>query len=122
MKFTLAEIRWMEKGLSAITQLPLPIKMSYKLAKLLNFCTQEMIAVEQARVELVKRLSEDTNSPGEMRVTPENEEIFRTEFSQLLQEEVEMDFIPIKLSDLGDDIKLTPAELASLIKIIDDQE
>lgn len=121
MKLTLAEIRWMQRGLSTITSMPLPIKLSYKLAKLLNFFNEEMMAVEHAREGLIKRMAvEDPSKPGELRVAPENEDKFREEFSQLLQEEIEVNFEPIKLAELGDDIKISPIELASLSKIIDD--
>jgi len=123
MKFTLAEIRWMQRGLTAITQLALPIKTSYKLAKLLNFCNQEMSAVETAREDLIKRMAvENPDKPGELRVSVENEEEFRKEFSQLLQEEVEFDFTPINISEFGEELTIAPVELASLAKVIEDQE
>jgi len=121
MKLTLAEVRWMQKGLSAITQMSLPIRVSYKLSKLLTFCNKEMVSVEQARVGLVKRLAKpDPETHGELRVTVENEEVFRKEFEELLLEEVELDFIPIKISELGDDIKLSPMEMLSLTKVIEE--
>ena len=123
MKFTLAEIRWMQRGLATITQMSLPIKTSYRVSKLLKSCNDEMGNVEKAREELVKRFSvEDPAKPGELQVTPENEEKFRVEFAQLLKEEVEIEFTPINLSDFGDDIKITPMELASLSKIINEDE
>jgi len=121
MKLTLAEVRWMQKGLSAITQMPLPIKVSYKLSKLFQFCNKEMAAVEQARVDLVKRLAEpNPETPGELKVTAENEEVFRKEFEELLLEEVEIDFTPIKLSELSSELKLSPVEMASLSKVIEE--
>ena len=122
MKLTLAEIRWMQRGLMTITSMPMPIKISYKLAKLLNLFNEEMMAVEKAREALIKRMAvEDPAKPGELRVAPENEDKFREEFAQLLQEEVEVNFEPIKLAELGDDIKISPIEMASLAKIIEDE-
>ena len=121
MKLTLAEIKWMQKGLSAITQIVLPIRVSYRLSKLLNFCNDEMVNVELAREELIKKLGTAIpDSPGQVQVTPENANKFREEFSQLLLEEVEVDFTPIKIGDLGEDLKIAPAELASLSKILED--
>ena len=119
MKFNLAEIRWMQKGLSVLIQKQLPIRVSYKLSKLSNFCNTEMAAVEQARVELVKRFaSPEKSRDGELRVSEENEEVFRKEFETLLLEEVEVEFEPIKLSDLSEEIKMSPVEMASLSKVI----
>ena len=119
MKLTLAEIRWMQRGLSTITQISLPIRVSYRLSKLLNFCNDELMIVEKSREELVKKLgTEVPDKPGELQVSPENETKFREEFAQLLLEEVETDFEPIKISEFGEDMKITPAELASLSKVL----
>lgn len=121
MKLTLAEIRWMQRGLAAITQMPLPIRPSYRLSKLLNFCNTEMVNVEQSRIKIVKKMAvANPEKPGELKVASENEEAFRKEFEQLLQEEVEVDFVPIKISEFGNDIRISPAELASLSKILED--
>lgn len=122
MKFTLGEIRWMQKGLAAITQMQLPIRISYKLAKLFNFCNNEVVIIEQTRSNLIKSLAvEDPNKPGEFKVDPENEEKFKEEIEKLISTEVEFDFEPISLKELGDDIKITPLNLASLTKVIIDE-
>ena len=119
MKLTLAEIRWMQRGLSTITQMTLPIRVSYRLSKLLNFCNNELNIIEKSREELIKKYGTQVpNRPGELQVSPENEDKFREEFAQLLLEEVETDFEPIKISEFGEDMKISPAELASLSKIL----
>jgi hypothetical protein len=121
MKLTLAEIRWMQRGLATITQMSLPIRVSYRLSKLLNFCNEELTIVEKSREGLVKKLgTEVPDKPGELQVSPENETKFREEFAQLLLEEVELDFTPIKISEFGEDMKIAPAELASLSKILEE--
>jgi hypothetical protein len=80
-----------------------------------------MINVEKAREELIKRMGEAVpDKPGEIQITPENADKFREEFAQLLQEEVEIDFTPIKVGDLGEDMKISPVELASLSKILEE--
>ena len=122
MKFTLAEIRWMQRGLTAITQAQLPIRVSYRLSKLLNFCNQEMANVEKVREEMIKTMGEENpDKPGEIVIGPENADKFREEFAQLLQEEVDIDFTPVRLADLGDDLKIAPVELASLSRIIEEE-
>jgi len=121
MKLTLAEIRWMQKGLSTITQMSLPIRISYKLSKLLNFCNKELVDIEKAREKLIKRMGEAVpDKPGEIQITPENADKFREEFAQLLMVEVEVDFTPIKIGELGEDMKISPVELASLSKILEE--
>jgi hypothetical protein len=121
MKFTLAEIRGMQRGLLALVNTQLPIKISYKISKLFNFCSEELIAIEKARVELVKQYSKKDEKTGEYKVEPENEKKFREEFDQFLKEEVECDFTPIPLQ-LIEDIKITAFDLSGLSKIINNTE
>ena len=74
MKLTLSEIKWMQKGLATITQMSLPIRLSYRLSKLLNCCNNELMVVEKSREDLVKKLgAEVPDKPGELQVHPENE-------------------------------------------------
>jgi len=118
MKFTLAEIRGMQRGVLTLTQAQLPIKVSYRLAKLFNFCSQELTVVEETRIKLVKKYSkENPDKPGEYVVGPENDEKFREELKQLMGEEVEFEFDPISISEL-DGIKISPLDLSGLSKII----
>lgn len=120
MEFTLAEIMGMQRGLLILAKMQLPIKLSYKLSKLFNFCSKELIAIEEARTNLVKKYSKETpDKPGEYKVEPENEEKFRKEFNLFLEEKTTFDFIPICLNDFGD-IKISPFDLSGLSKIIDD--
>lgn len=119
MKLTLAEIRWMQRGLATITQISLPIRVSYRLSKLLNFCNEEMTIVEKSREGLIRKYgAENPDKPGELQVSHENETKFREEFAQLLLEEVEFEFEPISISSFGEDVKIAPAEIASLSKIL----
>lgn len=122
MKITLAELQSINRSLPAITQQPLPVKLSYRLSKLISFCTKEMEIVEKARADLVKKYSEedDTEKNVTVRVKPENEQKFRDEFSELLSEEIELDFDPINLDDLGN-VKITPIDLFRLSKIIKEE-
>lgn len=118
MKFTLAEIRGMQRGLLTLTQTQLPIRVSYRLAKLFNFCRQELTIIEETRIKLVKKYSkEDLDKPGEYEVKSENGEKFREELEQLMEEEVEFEFDPISLDEL-DGIKISPLDLSGLSKII----
>lgn len=122
MKFTLAEIKLMSSSLSKLVHLDLPIKISYRLSKLLNFFDKEIITVEKARVELVKKYAgENKDEEGGIRVAKEHEEEFRTEFEKLLTEEVEFSFEPILIDELGN-IKMSPMDLARINKIIKENQ
>jgi len=118
MKLTLAEIQAIDRSLPSITRHPLPVKISYRLSKLISFCAKEIDIMENIRKDLVKKFSgEDGCKEGEIRVKNENEEKFRYEFSELLKEEIDFDFEPVDLKDLGD-IKVAPIDIFILEKII----
>jgi len=122
MKFMLAEIRGIQRGLTTLSQMTLPIKLSYRIGKLINVCNDEAIAIEEARIKLVKQYSvENSEKPGEFIVATENDVVFRTKFTKFLEEEIDIDVTPISLSELGD-IKITPLDLAGLSKIIVDDK
>ena len=101
MKFKLAEIQEINKGLPSITRHPLPVRLSYRLAKLIEFFTNELKIMETARRDLVKKYS-DENPPEQdtpIRVKPENEKKFTEEMVELLEQEVELDFEPIDIKE-----------------------
>ena len=119
MKCTLAEIQGIDRSLPSLTRQQLPIKLSYRLSKLISFCAKEMEAMESARMNLVKKYSEDPTKEGEIRVKPENESKFREEFAEFLKTEVEVDFEPINIQELGE-IRISPIDLFRLEKVIVD--
>ena len=121
MKYMLAEIRGIQRGLVALSQMTLPITLSYRLGKLMNVCNEEAMAIEEARVKLVKQYAkDDPDKPGELMVTPEHNEKFKEEFIKFLQEETEIDFTPIPISEFGD-VKISPLDISGLSKIITDK-
>ena len=121
MKFTLAEIKLMSSSLSKLVHLDLPIRISYRLSKLLNFFDKEIMTVENARRGLVKKYASDNKDEEGMRVAKEHEEEFRVEFEKLLTEEVEFAFEPISIDELGN-IKMSPMDLVRINKIIKENQ
>jgi len=120
MKFKLVEIMGMQRGLSTLIKMQLPIRLSYKLSKLFNLCSKELIAIEEARSNLVKKYSKEIiETPGEYKVELKNEDTFREEFNIFLEEETEFDFIPIRIDDF-EGVKISPFDLSGLFRIIDD--
>ena len=118
MKLILGEMRFIEEDLRAITKKELPIKLSYKFAKLVKKLLEENNMVEQQRIKLVKKYSNgEMDVNGMYSVLPDKSKDFREEFGSLLEEEIEVDFEPIDLSELGD-ITIPPFNLARLSKII----
>ena len=130
MKFKLNEIRLATEGLSEILEKELPVRTSYWLARFLDKVNSENASMEKARINLVKKhakkdkdgnpmfvLDKDGKNTNQYDIPDVN--AFQDEFIELTNEEVDIEFKPIKLEQLGD-IKLKPITLAKLGKIIEE--
>ena len=121
MKFKLAEIRALEGSLSKLNNKELPVKIAYGLGKLLKKVSEELVSIEEHRVKLVKKYSTGEDSEGNFEVPKDKEEDFKREFSELLMAEVDFNFDPISISELGD-ITLTPIDMIRLDKLLKEDE
>jgi len=134
MKVTLNEVRQMQPGLDVILAKELPVKTAYWLARFLDKIRSEMDAMEKARMKLVEKYVEKDKDgkllfkkdkdgkqfdPPQYDLTDDNMEKFNKEFAELSEEEIEIDFKPIKLEQLGD-INLKPIVLVQLGKLIEE--
>lgn len=116
MKLTLGEIYGLTRGLQKITNKELPIRVSYRICKFMTLCAVEMEILEKSRVKLVDKYAAPDEENKEKQVSEENRTKFQEEFSTLLQEEVEIEFEPILIDDLGD-ISLSTNDVISMQKI-----
>ncbi len=125
MKFKLAELKPFSEGLTEILEIELPIKPSYWLGKLLRQVESELKAFEDARVKLIVKHSTEKDDKGNPKVDETtnrymvDEEAFGKEFMELCEEEVDIEFKPIKLEALGD-VKLKPITMAKLERILEE--
>lgn len=115
-KFNLGEIYGLTRSLQKITDKELPIKVSYRFYKFLKLCASEMEILEKSRVQLVEKYAAPYEEDKEKQVSDENRQKFQEEFASLLQEEVEIEFEPILVDDLGD-ITLSTNDLVSMQKL-----
>lgn len=117
MIFKLNEVFNLTRSLPVLTSKELPVKVSYRLFKLLKACSVEMESLEKARVKLVEKYSEEPEEGKERIVSDDKKEEFQKEFEALLSEEVEIEFAPFSLAELGN-ISLSANDLVPLEKII----
>lgn len=115
MKFALGEIRELKDPIANFLDLTVPVKVAWKLNKLVKALDKELSDIEEARISLVQKYGE-TDAEGNIQVTPEAMIAFTTEFNELLSEEVEIDFEPIDIEALGD-IELTTKQLLGVEKL-----
>lgn len=117
MKFKLFEIRSLEGSLSKLTHKEVPIKLAYRLGKVLQVISKELSTIEVLRSNLVKKYSDEADEKGNFKVKLENEDTFRKEFADLLQEEIDIECEPFNLSEL-EGIVMTPIDIIRLDKLI----
>jgi len=116
MKLALGDIRLMKDPMIKLLDEPLPIKIAWKLTKLVKVFDKELGEIEEFRVNLIKKMGV-SGEDGSIKVPDDKMEEFIEEFNELLQNEVEVDFEPIEVEQLGD-IKIDTQSLIALDKFL----
>lgn len=115
---TLQKIIESQSGLSKLIDSKLPIKISYKVSKMINKIQPEVRVYEETRQRLVRELGQEDTETKTISVKPENLEKFQNELKKLLEVEVDLTFgltkeiEKISIQDL--DISIEPKELLAL--------
>jgi hypothetical protein len=99
MKFKLGGLKAVEESLVKLIKSDLPIRMSYQMSKLYDSILAELTKVEEFRVALVKKYGE-TGDKGEIKVKQDNMDTFVKEYGELMDVEIDVNFIPVKIEDL----------------------
>jgi hypothetical protein len=113
LKITLAEIKSLETSLGKMFNKDVNIKIAYRLGKLLKKLSEEMKALEENRVKLVKKYGVEDEKTKQISVPQDNAQDFHKEFNELMQVEIEVDFEPIPLEQFGD-IELSASDVLRL--------
>lgn len=125
MKFKLAELKPFAEGLREILDKELPVKPAYWLGKLLRKVETELNSFDETRMKLIVKHSTEKDEKGNPKVDETtnrymvDEDAFGKEFMELCEEEVDIEFTPIKLEALGD-VKLKPITMAKLERILEE--
>jgi hypothetical protein len=111
-------------SMKELVEKDLQIKVAYKLSKLLKILDNENQTFEEQRVKLFQKYGEKdedgnlkTYEGDKINIAKDNLKLFNTEFKELCNIEINIDFEPIKLDDLGD-IKLKTLTLYGLSDFI----
>lgn len=117
MKIHLSQLLDVEKPLSELMEQPLPLKISYKLSKVLRMASEEMKEFYRLREDLFRKLGvSDPNENDKLIIPEDKKEQFTKEILELADIDVNMDgFEPISISEFDNsDVKMTPKQLAAL--------
>ncbi len=108
-----------ESSLRKLLETPLPVKVAYKISKLVNKIQPELTIFNEQRDKLIKELGEHDKEKDTYTVQPKNMAKFTEEITKLTEIEVDLGFgegkdvEKISVDDLGD-IKVAPQELLQL--------
>jgi len=117
MIVTLEEILNASEGLKKILSADLPIKLAYRLGKYVKILNKELTNYEERRMDLIKKYGEPNDNGSEYKIKPENADKVMKDMMELHSIEVDLDVIPIKLSEI-ENVKLSPIDISNLDKFI----
>lgn len=100
-------------ALKDLSQTKLPIKISFRVSKLISQVQNELEIYEKQRVEIVKKLGEE-NPDGSWQVKVENMPEYNKEVETLGDVDVTIDFEKIKIDELGQ-IIIEPKNLVEFL-------
>jgi len=123
MKIKLSQLINSVESLKILQETKLPIKISYRINRLINKLEPELKLFYQKRDDLIKELGEKETENGQevFKVKEDNMQAFLDKQTELVSEEIEIDwFTPIPLDSLGE-ISIEPKHIALLSWIFADE-
>ena len=113
MKIKLEKIVQEERALDMLSKMKFPVKISYWLSKINNKAQKEIELFKEQRLKLIMEMGKKQED-GSTKVEDKFMEKYQKQVQELLDIEVEFDFEPIKISDLGN-IEIEPNMLVNWI-------
>lgn len=102
------------ENIKGLQEIKFPIKVSYKIKRLVDKLNPILTSYDEKRNELVKEFGEEGEN-GAIQVTdPEKLKLFTEKFAELLEVEEEIDFEPIKIEEVGN-VELEAKNLVGFI-------
>ena len=120
MNVKLIEVLKAKEALSKLSQEKLPVKISYKLSRLVKELETEFATIESFKMTLAQKYGKETEGQqGQWEIPAENIVSFNAEFSELLEEDIELksDIIECSLSAI-DSISLSTSDILSIEEFV----
>jgi len=121
MKIKIGLVIASQASLNKLLSLELPIKIAFRLNRLLKELQDPIKLAEDQRLVLVKKYGSEDEESGQVRVTEANMAEFVKQVTELHEEEIEISFKPIDVEDLGD-AKLSAFEVNALESFVKFEE
>ncbi|QNO14916.1 hypothetical protein HYG86_09090 [Alkalicella caledoniensis] len=121
IEIRLGELKGILEGLQVLIEKEIPIKVSYRISKMVKKVVEEYNLFEESRQKLLEKHGEKDEKgqliSKEGMVVFKDAEEFHKEFHSLSNTDIELDIKSLKLDDLGN-ITLSPKTLLALDKVI----
>lgn len=114
MNLKLEQILNEANNISALQEVKLPVKVSYRIKRLVDKLTPILKNYNEKRNELVEEFGEEDPKTKNFKVKKENEKEFFAKVEELTQVEENIDFTPIKIEEINN-LNLEPKLLISWI-------
>jgi len=117
MKIKNGEIYTAKDALGKLIAVPFPIKVSFQIAKMAGKLNEPYQNISIVKDELVKKYG-DTKK-GNLSIDPESKNwvAFITDFDELMDQEIELEFEKVKLPEI--DANIEPSVIIQLEKFIE---
>jgi len=102
-----------QDALHRLSHAPLPAAVAFRLKRVLRVVQPELQTYEEARVKLASSFGKISEDGSQYIVPPEKRPMFNEELEALWNEEVDLNFQPLRIEDLGD-TAVTAADLLAL--------
>lgn len=109
-----------ESALHKLMNTPLPAAVAFRLKRVVRVVQPELQAYEEQRLKLVHEFGEK-GEDGRTIVTPANMPAFTEQIEALFNVDIEVNFKPLPIADLGD-TAVTAADLLALDWLFVDEE
>lgn len=102
MKIKLSDVVNNIESLKNLQNLNLPVRVSYKIKRLVDRLNPILKTYDEKRTELVNEFGEKDDKGDVSVKDPEKLKLFLEKFNELISVEEEVEFEPIKIKELGD--------------------
>jgi hypothetical protein len=101
MKLTLGVLQDSAEALNGIGQVKLPAPISYRLARILKAVKEPLTTLDETKQKLLDEVgTPDLDKPGMYKINDGPR--WQSEIKALMEQEVEVEVVPLKLADFGD--------------------
>lgn len=114
MQIKLSEIVNSTEQLKNLLEVKLPVKISYRINRLVNKLNPILQTYNEKRNDLIKEFGEEQEDKSISVKDPEKLKLFAEKLQELLQVEEKLDFDKINIEDLGE-VVIAPKDIPEFI-------